>query len=174
MKKSLIITSTQSIADLVHVIAATEDEPSDCSTEDDLLVTLRDYVLSLDMSLILVGQHYPLTVDNDMIIIDLLFYHHIFHCYFVVEVMTCTCSPKDASQLVYNLAVVDHLLASPADKPSIGLFIHQKRKKVTARYAIRTEETALTCTLVNDQGLPEVVRGLLPSTFQLEAALRKK
>lgn len=148
-------------------------ELADCGAEDNLLARLKDYLMSVDKGLALVGQQYFMLVDNDEICIDLLFYHIPLQRYLVVELMLCGCSPNDASQLNYYLAIVDHMLNSPEEKPSIGLMINKDGANITAKYVIRNKETAqnvFSCALVGDEEMSETLKEYLPSTKKIERA----
>ena len=183
MKKSLSPdVYTQTLSEILEVIKTAPgfDELFDCSvdaSEDSLLTRLRNYLIEVDKGLALVGQQYHMKVDNDDISIDLLFYHILFKCYIVVELMPCSCSPKDASQLNYYLAIVDHMLSSPVDNPAIGLLINKDGPRITARYALRDEKSAqkvFSCALIDDEELPEVLQQFLPSCESIEEVLMEQ
>ncbi len=175
MKKPLISDGYgQALSDIIDVLKAGLDDCSIDATEDSLLVRLRDYLLTTDKGLALVGQQYGMIVDNDDICIDLLFYHIPFQCYFVVELMPCSCSPKDASQLNYYLTIVDHMLNSPDEKPSIGLLVNRDGANITAKYIVQNGETyqnVFSCALIGDEELPEALKACLPSTEKIEHVL---
>ncbi len=176
MKKSLgPDVYTQTISEILEVIKTAPgfNDLFDCKVddaEDSLLARLRNYLMSVNKGFALVGQHYPLTIDNDHLSIDLLFYHILFKCYFVVELLPCACTPKDASQLNYALSIVDHLLNSPDDNPAIGLLINKDGPTITARYALR-DEKGFSCILVDDADLPEAMHPFLPTCENIENAL---
>ncbi len=160
----------QTVSDIINVLKAGLDDCSVDDAEDSLLARLRDYLLTTNKGLALVGQQYKMIVDNDQIIIDLLFYHISLQRYFVVELMPCSCSPSEASQLSYYLGIVDHMLNSPCDKPSIGLLITSDGSRLIAKYIVRNKETSpsvFNCTLIDDKGLSESLREHLPSTEKI-------
>lgn len=175
MKKPLISDGYgQAISDIIDVLKAGLDDCSIDDAEDSLLVRLRDYLLTTDKGLALVGQQYSMIVDNDEISIDLLFYHIPFQCYFVVELMPCSCSPGDASQLNYYLTIVDHMLNSPCENPSIGLLVNRDDANITAKYIVRNDETSqnvFSCALIGDDEMPEALRACLPSTKKIAQVL---
>ena len=75
MKKPLYSNGySQTLYDIIDVLKTGLDDCSIDDAEDSLLVRLRDYLLATDKGLALLGQQYGMTVDNDEISIDLLFY----------------------------------------------------------------------------------------------------
>ena len=171
MKKPLIPKGyRQTVSDIIDVLKTGLDDCSVDDAEDSLLARLRDYLLATNKGLALVGQQYKMIVDNDQVTIDLLFYHIPLQRYYLVELMPCSCSPSEASQLSYYLAIVDHMLNSPYDKPSIGLLVASDGARLTAKYIVRNKETSpsvFNCTLLDDEGLSESLREYLPSTEKI-------
>ena len=83
-----------------------------------------------------VGREYRLSVDGIDKYVDLLFYIIPLHRYCVVEVKITKLDFPDIGQLAGYMGMVDELLNTPGDNPSIGLLICRSKNNVLARYAL--------------------------------------
>ena len=118
------------------------------------------------------GRQYHLEVGGQDFYLDLLFYHSKLRCYVVIELKKGKFLPEYAGKLNFYLSVVDDVLRTEQDQPSIGLLICQDKNKVIAEYALKNiykpigvSEYQLT------EAIPENLKGSLPSVEDLEREL---
>jgi len=138
-----------------------------------LLGHLREFLIELGAGFAFVGSEVHLEVAGDDFYIDLLFYHLRLRCYVVIELKTGDFKPEYAGKLNFYLSAVDDLLRHPDDQPSIGLIICRGLKGVIAEYALRDMGKPIGIAGHRlRQGLPERLKGQLPTVEQLESELR--
>ncbi len=145
--------------------------------ERGLLEHLRDFLLELGQGFAFLGSQYHLrigagTPDEDDYYLDLLFYHVKLHCYVVIDLKTEEFKPEHAGKMNFYLAVVDDLLKSPDDAPSIGLVLCKTKNNLQVEYALRGMSAPLGVSEFQIlERLPTELESSLPSVEQLESEL---
>jgi predicted nuclease of restriction endonuclease-like (RecB) superfamily len=137
--------------------------------ERDLVTHIRDFLLELGMGFAFVGSQYPLTVDDQDYRLDLLFYHLQLRCFVVIDLKMGEFQPEFSGKMNFYVAVVDDLLKTEADNPTIGLILCKSKRKTTAEYALRNIRTPIG---ISTHRLPEPLQESLPSIEQLESELQ--
>lgn len=138
-----------------------------------LLVHIRELLLEMGAGFAFVGSEVPLEVEGDDYHVDLLFYHLRLRSFVVVELKTTEFRPEHAGKLNFYLSAVDDLLRRPDDGPSIGLVICRGQKRLVAEYALRDLAKPIGIAAHRlGGGLPEGLRGQLPTVEELESGLR--
>ena len=107
--------------------------------------------------------------------IDLLFYIIPLHRYCVIEVKATEFDFQDIGQLAGYTAMVDDLLNTEQDNPSIGLLICKEKNVVLAHYALSRVNVPIGISEyeIERQQLPEELQGSLPSVEEIENGLNK-
>lgn len=145
--------------------------------EDGLILHMQKFLLELGQGFAFMGKQYPLTIEDSVYYIDLLFYHVKLRCYVVIELKATDFKPEHTGKLNFYLAVVDDLLKQPGDDPTIGILLCKSKNKVIADYALRgynnpmglaQYETVLT------KALPQELKSKLPTITEIESELEKK
>lgn len=137
--------------------------------ERNLVTHIRDFLLELGMGFAFVGSQYPLTVDEQDYRLDLLFYHLQLRCFVVIDLKMGAFQPEFSGKMNFYVAVVDDLLKTEADNPTIGLILCKSKRKTTAEYALRNIRTPIG---ISTHRLPEPLQESLPSIEQLENELQ--
>ena len=137
--------------------------------EKALVEHIRDFLLELGMGFAFVGSQYPLTVDDQDYRLDLLFYHLQLRCFVVIDLKMGEFQPEFSGKMNFYVAVVDDLLKTEADNPTIGLILCKSKRKTTAEYALRNIRTPIG---ISTHRLPEPLQESLPSIEQLESELQ--
>ncbi len=104
--------------------------------EAKMVERIRDVLLELGNGWSFVGNQYKLTVENEDYYVDLLFYHLKLKCYVVVELKATKFVPEFAGKMNFYLSVVDDLVKSEEDNPSIGLILCKDKGRLTTNYAL--------------------------------------
>ena len=144
--------------------------------EKDLENALTDHIvkflLELGAGFAFVGRQYHLDVAGSDFYIDLLFYHLKLRSYVVIELKTGKFIPEYAGKLNFYLSVVDDVLKTDLDQPSIGLLICQDKNKVVAEYALKdiNKPIGISEYKITDS-IPKNLKGKLPSIEELEKEL---
>ncbi|GGC16219.1 PDDEXK nuclease domain-containing protein [Dyadobacter sediminis] len=144
--------------------------------EKDLENALTDHIvkflLELGAGFAFVGRQYHLNVGDSDFYIDLLFYHLKLRSYVVIELKTGKFIPEYAGKLNFYLSVVDDVLKTDLDQPTIGLLICQDKNKVVAEYALKdmNKPIGIAEYKITDS-IPPNLKGNLPSIEELEKEL---
>jgi YhcG PDDEXK nuclease domain len=73
-------------------------------------------------------------VDGEDFRIDLLFYHVKLRSYIVIEIKAKVFQPGDVGQLNYYINVIDDILKTEQDNPTIGLLLCKEKNNIRAKY----------------------------------------
>jgi predicted nuclease of restriction endonuclease-like (RecB) superfamily len=144
---------------------------SERDLERGLLAKIRDFLLELGSGFAFVGSQKQLQVDQQDFYIDLLFYHLKLRCYIVIELKMDEFKPEYAGKLNFYLKVVDDLMRTPEDKPTIGLLLTKTYSKNVAMYALSGMSQPMA---VARWTLPEELQKFLPTAQQLEELLKEE
>jgi len=149
---------------------------SETELKDELMNKLSLFLLELGKGFSFVGREFRLSAGCKDKYIDLLFYIIPLHRYCVIEVKTTEFDFQDIGQLAGYTAMVDDLLNTPNDNPSIGLLICKERNAVLARYALSRINAPIGISKYElaQQPLPKDIQAVLPSIEEIENKLNDK
>jgi predicted nuclease of restriction endonuclease-like (RecB) superfamily len=151
------------------------EESEEQVIEHAMVSHLSKLFLELGTGFSYMGNQYKLTVDDKDFFLDMLFYHVRLRCYFVIELKATEFKPEHVGKLNFYLSIVDGLLKTPADNPSIGLLLCKEKSKVIAEYALKRTDGPIGIAeyrLLRE--LPKELIKDLPSTELLESKLAEK
>lgn len=148
------------------------DDYKEKDLENELTDHIVKFLLELGAGFAFVGRQYHLDVAGSDFYIDLLFYHLKLRSYVVIELKTGKFVPEFAGKLNFYLSVVDDVLKTDLDQPSIGLLICQDKNKVVAEYALKdiNKPIGISEYKITDN-IPKNLKGKLPSIEELEKEL---
>lgn len=149
---------------------------SETELKEELMNKLSQFLLELGKGFSFVGREFRLNAEGKDKYIDLLFYIIPLHRYCVIEVKTTEFDFQDIGQLAGYTAMVDDLLNTSNDNPSIGLLICKERNAVLARYALSRINSPIGISKYElaQQQLPQDVQAVLPSVEEIENELNDK
>ena len=155
--------------------AQLKESYSEKELKDELTNKLSQFLLELGKGFSFVGREYRLSVNGKDKYIDLLFYIIPLHRYCVIEVKATEFDFQDIGQLAGYTAMVDDLLNTEQDNPSIGLLICKEKNVVLAHYALSRVNVPIGISEyeLERQQLPEELQGSLPSVEEIENGLNK-
>ncbi|RNI24038.1 PDDEXK nuclease domain-containing protein [Rufibacter latericius] len=140
--------------------------------EGALTQHITKFLLELGAGFAFVGRQYHLEVGGQDFYMDLLFYHLRLRCYVVIELKRGKFLPEYAGKLNFYLSVVDDLLKTEHDQPSIGLLICQDKNKVVAEYALKNIDKPIGVSEYQlTEAIPDNLKGSLPTIEDLEREL---
>jgi hypothetical protein len=132
------------------------------------------FLLELGAGFSYLGRQFRLVVAGDEFFVDLLFYHVRLHCYVVVELKAVKFKPEFAGKLNFYISVVDDLLRTEGDKPTIGLLICKSKNDMVVEYALRDLNKPIGVSEYLPQDLLKDWRSALPTIEEIEAELGKE
>lgn len=140
--------------------------------ETALVAHVRRFLLELGVGFAFLGSQYHLEVGGEDFYLDLLFYHVRLHCYVVIELKAGRFQPEYAGKLNFYLSVVDDLLRTEGDAPTIGILLCQQKNGVLVEYALRDLNKPLGVSSYElTSSLPPEIRTALPTIEELEREL---
>ncbi|MBR0324406.1 MAG: DUF1016 family protein, partial [Bacteroidales bacterium] len=142
--------------------------------KDELVDKLSNFLLELGKGFSFVGREYRLSVAGKDKYIDLLFYIIPLHRYCVIEIKVTEFDFQDIGQLAGYTAMVDDLLNTKHDNPSIGLLICKERNNVLAHYALSRINSPIGITEfeLSNRQLPEELKDSLPTIEEIEKCIK--
>jgi predicted nuclease of restriction endonuclease-like (RecB) superfamily len=150
------------------------DEAAERELERSLVEHIRTFLLELGVGFAFVGSQYHLEVEEEDFYIDLLFYHLRLRCFVVIDLKMEAFKPEFAGKMNFYLSAVDDQLRHPDDKPSIGIILCKKRKKLIAEYALRNSISPIGVSEYKlTRAVPAEIRASLPSIKELERELAR-
>lgn len=151
-----------------------KEKYSEKELKKELINKLSQFLLELGKGFSFVGQEYRLSAGGKDKYIDLLFYIIPLHRYCVIEVKTTEFDFQDIGQLAGYTAMVDDLLNTTKDNPSIGLLICKEKNSVLARYALSRVNAPIGISEydVAYQQLPKELQNKLPTIEEIEKGLK--
>lgn len=149
------------------------EEYTEQELKDELMSKLTQFLLELGKGFSFVGREYRLSAGGKDKYIDLLFYIIPLHRYCVIEVKITEFDFPDIGQLAGYTAMVDDLLNTPQDNPSIGLLICKEKNSVLARYALSRVNAPIGISKyeLSQQSLPKELQDKLPTESEIENGL---
>ena len=153
--------------------AQLNEEYTEQELKDELMSKLTQFLLELGKGFSFVGREYRLSAGGKDKYIDLLFYIIPLHRYCVIEVKITEFDFPDIGQLAGYTAMVDDLLNTPQDNPSIGLLICKEKNSVLARYALSRVNAPIGISKYElpQLSLPKELQDKLPTESEIENGL---
>lgn len=149
------------------------DQYHEKDLEDALTGHITKFLLELGAGFAFVGRQYHIEIGESDFYIDLLFYHLKLRSYIVIELKTGKFIPEYAGKLNFYLSVVDDVLKSSDDQPSIGLLICRDKDKVIAEYALKDINKPIGVSEYRiTESIPANLKGKLPTIEELEKELK--
>ena len=135
---------------------------------------VNELLMSLGTGFAYMGKEYLLSVAGKEQFSDLLFYNTRLHAYVVVEVKVTEFESSYLGQLSGYMSLVNHILKTDIDKPTIGLLICRSKNNVFAQYCLEGYNQPIAITAYEGvRILPDNFNETLPSIEDLEAELSK-
>lgn len=139
------------------------------SLKKALVKHVNDLLMSLGSGFAYMGKEYLLSVAGKEQFTDLLFYNTRLHAYVVVEVKVTEFESSYLGQLSGYMSLVNHVLKSDIDRPTIGLLICRDKNNLFAQYCLEGYNQPIAITAYEGiQILPDNFNDTLPSIDDLE------
>lgn len=144
--------------------------------EKALTAHVEKFLLELGQGFAFVGRQVLLEVGDTDFRLDLLFYHLKLRCYVVIELKTGKLELQHISQLGFYINVVDDLMRTTDDKPTIGLLLVKEKNQLIAEYCLQgyTQPIGISeWQACIQKSLPDEFKSSLPSIEAIEAELNE-
>jgi len=134
---------------------------------------VNQLLLTLGSGFAYMGQEYLLSVAGKDQFSDLLFYNTKLHAYVVVEVKVTEFESSYLGQLSGYMSLVNHILKTDLDQPTMGLLVCRQKNNIFAQYCLEGYNQPIAITAYEGvQILPENFNETLPSIEELEEEIK--
>lgn len=105
--------------------------------ETQIVKNIKNFIMAFGQDFTFMGNQYRLTVDDEDLFVDLLFYHRGLRCLVAVELKSGKFKGAYAGQLNTYLSALDDLVRHQDENPSIGLILCKEKSDRMVEYAFR-------------------------------------
>ena len=138
--------------------------------ETKLEQNLTRFLLELGTGFAYLGRQKQIIVGGKTRKLDMLFFHIKLNCYVVIELKAVPFQPEFTGKLNYYVNIVDDLIKTPEQNPTIGLLICSDKDSTDVRYAIKGINTPLGVSSYSNVRLKEI-QEQLPSEEDIKKRL---
>jgi len=103
--------------------------------EKKLIDNLQQFLLELGKGFSFVARQFKITVDNEHLFIDLVFYHRILRCFVLTDLKTKKVKHKDIGQMNLYLNYFKEKENTEGDNDPIGIIIAGDKHEFLVKYA---------------------------------------
>lgn len=141
--------------------------------ETQIVKNIKNFIMAFGQDFTFMGNQYRLTVEDEDLFVDLLFYHRGLRCLVAVELKSGKFKGAYAGQLNTYLSALDDLVRRPDENPSIGLILCKEKSDKMVEYAFRNTTTPMgVATYTLTSKLPKQYSEALPSPDDLAKLLQ--
>ncbi|MBR3744507.1 MAG: DUF1016 family protein [Bacteroidales bacterium] len=142
------------------------------SLETELEKHLTRFLLELGSGFAYMGRQKQIVVGDKTRKLDMLFFHINLNCYIVVELKAVPFQPEFTGKLNYYVNLVDDLIKTPAQNPTIGLLICSDKESTEVQYAIKGIQTPIGVSSFENVHIKEI-QEQLPTVEELRERIRQ-
>ena len=132
---------------------------------------LTRFLLELGTGFAYMGRQKQVIVAGKTRKLDMLFFHIPLNCYIVVELKAVPFEPEFAGKLNYYVNIVDDLIKTPQQNPTIGLLICSNKDSTDVQYSIKGVTTPIGVASYKNVKIKEI-QDQLPSIEELKNRIR--
>lgn len=103
--------------------------------EKKLIDNLQQFLLELGKGFSFVARQFKITVDNEHMFIDLVFYHRILRCFVLIDLKTKKVKHQDIGQMNLYLNYFKEEENTVGDNDPIGIIIAADKHEFLVKYA---------------------------------------
>lgn len=140
--------------------------------ETELEKHLTRFLLELGSGFAYMGRQKQIVIGDKTRKLDMLFFHITLNCYIVVELKAVPFQPEFTGKLNYYVNLVDDLIKTPTQNPTIGLLICSDKESTEVQYAIKGIQTPLGVSSFENVRIKEI-REQLPTVEELRERIRQ-
>ncbi len=104
--------------------------------EKKLIDNLQQFLLELGKGFSFVARQFKITVDNEHLFIDLVFYHRILKCFVLIDLKTKKVKHQDIGQMNLYLNYFKEEENTEGDNEPIGIIIAADKHEFLVKYAM--------------------------------------
>lgn len=142
--------------------------------ETQIVKNIKNFIMAFGQDFAFMGNQYRITVDDEDLFVDLLFYHRGLRSLVAVELKSGKFKGAYAGQLNTYLSALDDLVRHPDENPSIGLILCKEKSDKMVEYAFRNMTAPMgVATYTLTSKLPKQYSDVLPNPDDLAKLLQE-
>lgn len=134
--------------------------------EKRIIRNLETFLLELGKGFTFVKEQYPMKVNNKTYKCDLVFYHRILKCFFLIDLKIGAVEHKDIGQMNMYMGYFAEEVNEPDDNPPIGMVLAREKDELLVKYATYGMDSNLFVSkyelyLPNEEELKQLVNNII-------------
>ena len=148
------------------------EEHSERELERALIARIEDFLRAMGGLFAFMGSQYPLAVDGEEFLIDLLLFHRRLRCLVAIELKIGKFKPEYVGKMQFYLTALDRQIRQEDENPSIGIILCKEKNRTIVEYALHDARKPIgVATYEITKTLPKELRGQLPQPEEIAALL---
>ena len=148
------------------------EEHSERELERALIARIEDFLRAMGGLFAFMGSQYPLAVDGEEFLIDLLLFHRRLRCLVAIELKIGKFKPEYVGKMQFYLTALDRQIRQEYENPSIGIILCKEKNRTIVEYALHDARKPIgVATYEITKTLPKELRGQLPQPEEIAALL---
>jgi predicted nuclease of restriction endonuclease-like (RecB) superfamily len=148
------------------------EEHSERELERALIARIEDFLRAMGGLFAFMGSQYPLAVDGEEFLIDLLLFHRRLRCLVAIELKIGKFQPEFVGKMQFYLTALDRQIRQEDENPSIGIILCKEKNRTIVEYALHDARKPIgVATYEITRTLPKELRGQLPQPEEIAALL---
>ena len=129
-----------------------------------LIARIEDFLRAMGGLFAFMGSQYPLAVDGEEFLIDLLLFHRRLRCLVVIELKIGKFKPEYVGKMQFYLTALDRQIRQEDENPSIGIILCKEKNRTIVEYALHDARNPIgVATYEITKTLPKELRGNCPN-----------
>jgi len=133
--------------------------------EEAIITNLQKFLLELGKGFAFVARQKRINIESNNYYVDLVFYHVILKCYFIIELKTTPISHSDLGQIQFYVNYFDEEVKSESDNPTVGLVLCTEKCDTMVKYTLADKANQIFASTYQFH---------LPTISELEKELMKE
>ena len=140
------------------------EEHSERELERALIARIEDFLRAMGGLYAFMGSRYPLAVDGEEFLIDLLLFHRRLRCLVAIELKIGKFKPEFVGKMQFYLTALDRQIRQEDENPSIGIILCKEKNRTIVEYALHDARNPIgVATYEITKTLPKELRGNCPN-----------
>ena len=170
-EKALASFRDHYLLDFVRI--ADEDEEDERLLENEIVLNIKKFLMSLGSDFTFIGNQYRLIVEEDEYFIDLLFFNRTLQALVAFELKAGKFKPEYLGKMNFYLSALDEYVKKEHENPSIGIILCKEKKNKTVEFSFRDFNKAMGVATYNtSKKLPAEYQNILPDEKTLKELMK--
>ena len=167
--KAIRAFKDQYLLNFVNTEDADEYEIDERVLENEIVLNIKKFLMSLGNEFSFLGNQYRLVVSEDEYFIDLLFFHRGLQALVAFELKTGKFKPEYIGKMNFYLSALDDLVRLPHENASIGIILCKEKNDKKVEYSFRDFSKPMgVATYKTSEKLPLELQKALPDAETLK------